>query len=523
MSTLKASEIIEFIDSFELSVKSIEVSSNYIAFIRSHFRFIYNELFETDDSDVAAKLRLELLKLQSSPGLPSNETLSACGLVNNDLVSRAYGKDIANACLALDKLFRSIEGMQSPLLNQLIKIVEIELQSIDLTAIKIWCHKNEKSFFLEAFSRKKIEISNENFIHSLAEYRESKFFEVLLKVGPLRRSGWNSTPNVILSAPRYKRLIRVVWSGMNDESEYQSDVLLGSKKQSNIVLFEHEIIEENIPVLPEITNASIPIDTNDDFLFLMQRKIAVSSETIANLLEFENDSGVLIRPGGKRLIFCSREKKPIKIKLICELEPGEYFIFHNIHSDLGSEKIELEKTTWAKIWKKALKKQHDIDQVLLINKMRSAGINLKDLDGAVRRWTRMEGSVITGPQTREHFRLLIESVLIGCMDSKLWSRAWKEIQDSNVKAMQNGMLEHDITNEQLISDLMPYVEELKYKASSGDDFYFALPSSSSLSGVVRFSRILDVSSGFKCPNEKLNVVENIADLEIYRCDIKEAK
>jgi len=42
-------------------------------------------------------------------------------------------------------------------------------------------------------------------------------------VGPLRSKGWGSAPDAILSAPRFARLIQIVWSGCGDEEDFGYD------------------------------------------------------------------------------------------------------------------------------------------------------------------------------------------------------------------------------------------------------------------------------------------------------------
>jgi hypothetical protein len=525
MIDMTPSDLINFIEHNKFIATSLRVECNVVSLIRSRLRFIYSDLFDGDkDSSVAARLRLELFKLQSSPKQPSVEILSECSLEENKRVLRLFGDNIANACSELEELFQSIEGIQSPLLSALINTVENEMLTHDSSQIKIWCHKNEKVFFVHSFLVKGIALKDYNFIHSLSEYKRLRSFDCLVRIGPLRNFGWCKTPNIILTAPRYKKFVRFIWSGMADEPGYTSDILMGAKQRASLFIYQEHQVEANIEFKfsnKSVEALSIGETEIDDINFLMQRPLPVQKETTAVLVELSNEVGVLLRPGAKKLVFNGESEGSIVIKPITELDTGQYLISHNIQTDLGNEQIELEKTTFAKLWKRRLKKEFDTDQKVLILKMLSAGIELKHLEGAVKRWIRMEGQVITGPQTREHFKLLIESVLAGCLDPQKWHRAWKEIQDSNVKAMQNGMLENELTNSQLISDLGPHLAEIRQKAGYQEEFELVLPDTVCLSGKIKFSQVLSVSVGFKCPNEKLNTFEHIAELEIYRNTVKD--
>ena len=55
------------------------------------------------------------------------------------------------------------------------------------------------------------------------DYREVEPFDVLVKVGPLRSKGWGSAPDATLSAPRFAKMVQIVWSGCGDEDDFGYD------------------------------------------------------------------------------------------------------------------------------------------------------------------------------------------------------------------------------------------------------------------------------------------------------------
>jgi|GEM_PF-4346195 len=514
-----ASEVISFIDNNDFFSHSIKIKSNLVSLIRSRIRFIYSELYENNqESTTAARLRLELLKLQSSTELPDINILQECNLDKVNNVRRQYGDSVADACFELIKLFKALQHKDSPLLKTLINRTEEAIIEVGLSNIKIWCHRNEKDTIVRQFQEHEIYLTNENFIHNLTQYRTTSLFEILIKIGPLRNYGWCKTPNIILTAPRFKKLIQIVWSGMPNEPDYEKDPFMSNLQSKALFSYSEEQLDAStdLNLEGELTIEADNQEEFDDFDFLKQRPISVIRETKTLLLELPEEMAVLIRPGSERLIFDISDYAKIKVTQVDKIKPNQYIITHNIRTDLGDEQIELEKTEWAKVWKKELKRQFDLGRWTLYSKMRNAGINLIHLESAAKRWMSMDGNVITAPQTKEHFRILIESVLAGCLERNQWKKAWREVQASNVKAMQNGMLENDLTEEQLVEDLKPYLDILKELSVNNDHFVFPLPGSSSLLGTIQFSKILEVSSGFKCPNEKLNSIEHIANLEIYR-------
>ena len=51
-----------------------------------------------------------------------------------------------------------------------------------------------------------------------------------MKVGPLRARGWRSAPDAIVTAPRFRTLAQLVWSGSIDDSDFGYDPVLPASK-----------------------------------------------------------------------------------------------------------------------------------------------------------------------------------------------------------------------------------------------------------------------------------------------------
>lgn len=515
-----ASQLIDFIENNHFEANTVRFSCCIINMIRINLRYLYNELYEVDSqSHAAANLRFELLKLQSSPEYPSSDLLIDSNLDNARLVKKVYGEDIARKCYELNEMLTYLDGKEHALLNNVIEAAKKSLKSIQLDQVKIWCHRREKNIFLNKFLENGIKLNDENFIHSLNDYRNSNLFQILLKIGPLRSSGWGKVPNVILNSPKYITLHRSVWNGLPDEIGFDNDLLLPTGQYKRLFKFQELFIEVDrnfsLNDAKEVT-ANEPIEFFDDLEFLTQRAIPTKYVTPAVLIELANENGILCRPGSKHLVFNNKQISKLAFKQTVELEADDYLVFHNIETDFGNEQVELEKTTWAKIWKNELKVRYENNRDTLLVRMREAGISLLNLEGAISRWTKMEGRVITGPLLKRHFHLLIEKVLNDCLPDSAWRDAWREIKDSDVRAMQNGMLENDITNEQIVLDVTPHLDKIGDLANREVKFSFTLPEPSALSGTLNFVKVMDVSSNYSSPHEKLNIPQKLSQLEIYK-------
>ena len=92
--SLRATEVIHAIESSiaasELQYQSIKVQSNLVSLIRSYIRCIYSELHTANENHLwLDKLRLALLKLQTSPVLLTTQLIDDYGLGDEDEVDRA--------------------------------------------------------------------------------------------------------------------------------------------------------------------------------------------------------------------------------------------------------------------------------------------------------------------------------------------------------------------------------------------------------------------------------------------------
>ncbi len=517
--SLRATEVIHAIESSiavsELQYQSIKVQSNLVSLIRSYIRRIYSELHEADENHLwLDNLRLALLKLQTSPVLLQSQLLDHSGFGDIEKIKKVWGPDFSETYQSLSTAIIFLNENESPLMIELAKSVSESIEVYGIDRIRIWAHRNETSDYLDVLHSKGVFLSEKNFIYSLPEYRKSNSFDVLYRMGPLRSEGWSKIPKAIISAPRYKKLIQVMWSESFNESDFGIDpVIRGIDYFDNFITIEKSsLYDVNI----DFFYGSEHVDDEDDLVFLSERVLKRMGKTPCILIEFSEKKGVLVTPKSQQLIF-DRDNKdlPFSYKSANAIESENILLLYEVKADLGLSSSSVELGKLAPLWKSALKQMYKTNYGYLMQRMKEVGIDLLDRDRAAKEWFKVvEGEVIHGPQSKGHFKALIESVLLpGCLGGAGWAQAWQEIQYSRGEAIQYGRIENATVNEELLSFL-----KLKF------DFENVLQtgeismtlSDGVLTGIVNFYQVVDMTTGFLAPDEVMGDTYDIDTFDKYR-------
>lgn len=521
INKMKATDFFDFLENskFEMSIFSIEY--NLIKTIRFLLRSIYTMLIEAESNEsITSAFRLELLKLQSSLLPPSVELLKECDLNSFERNKARLGNDFANSCNLLDKAIRAFSDNESPFKKKLLEVVLLELQNnCSLDELKIWCHKREQQAYIDLFNGENIYLTDQNFISSLAEYRKSDLFKTLIRLGPLRTNGWSKTPSVIITAPRYEKLIRFLWSHSLNEDIFGVEPVIGSPNfMERFKCTEHKSVESiQLDSINNFNSISYTVD-DDDFKFLGDRPpVRLQNNCTCILIEFPENKGVLLALGSNQLIF--DDKGVFSYRDAKKIQPEDYLLFNNIQADFGSNKLTTQRYKLAASWKDILKIKYYQDSNRLVNKLKISGINLQNLDIAINRWMQIDKEVISAPQSKLHFELLLKEILIGSNIEVNWQQAWADIRGSRVNAILSGRIEHSIVNDQLLEELKRNKQSIFEKCIQGEFFRENLNQKSGLSGVISFFPVIESSTGFKAPQEKLENIRPISELELYRIDI----
>jgi hypothetical protein len=93
---------------------------------------------------------------------------------------------------------------------------------------------------------------------------------------------------------------------------------------------------------------------------------------------------------------------------------------------------------------------------------------------------------------------------------------WTEIAKAGGEAIQTGLLEQEVINEQLFDILRQALPTIGEEARTNDNFVLKLPREKALEGAVPFYKVLAIDQGFLVPDVALRVVSEIDDIEQWR-------
>jgi hypothetical protein len=143
----------------------------------------------------------------------------------------------------------------------------------------------------------------------------------------------------------------------------------------------------------------------------------------------------------------------------------------------------------------------------------------------VKHWSKPASTVIHAPQQRRHFEILIKVLGIShdvtsrssrALSRPWWEYAWSEIGRARGEAIQTGMQEHEIIDEQLFLVLQELLPEIKRQAQAQDEFRIAIPDDRPLEGIVTFYKVRSVEEGFLVPETILKTICDLDRIEQWR-------
>lgn len=528
-----ASEIFDFLDHhLSCSIERHEIYSAAFSALRRGVRTIVVRLSDLEDNgaqEAAEQLRARLSEWLTVPilfdaSLP--ESISALG--DPEAVETRWGRDVREAYDAALSAAVDLQRLENPLRAKVGELISRVAASGNNW--RIFCHSRARAHFesLECLTGD----TSARFLHSVRDYRESSPFDVLVKVGPLRSRGWGSAPDALLTAPRFATLLQIVWSGCNDEQGFgydpadcegtaaQSSAPTARNHRQSTVSWTRRVIDSG-----ERTDATNYIPDIDE-LNLFQELARGSEMRNATLIQIEPEYGILYPPHSQVPSFDSNPNsvQPIGYRIPGEtLTEGAFVILPALGSaDLGT--LQAGEGHFSRIWKSRLLEAFRRDSDGLLQRLRAAGIDLLNLRSCVRHWCRAASTVIHAPQQRRHFEALVRTLGIdhepGTTSQMLrhpwWQYAWSEIAHARGEAIQTGMQEHEIVDEQLFLILNELLLELRTLATSESVFQIDIPAGKTLSGAVRFCRVLLVEEGFSAPDTALKQICDLDSIEQWR-------
>lgn len=541
MTTATATEVLEFLESTkDIVIDRREIASASFGVIRRNIRRIVVNLSDSDDEEalrIARELRTTLSEWLTVPVAFDNSVSESLASVLGapDAVQARWGKEIRSYYDLCRESAQDIQREENPVRIQLRTVTE-ELRA-QQREFKIYCHPRSidhyQALLVEAGCE---QLATEIFICTLKAYNETSPFDVLIKVGPLRVRGWGSAPDALVSSPRFKKLVHMVWAGCSNDTDFGYDpvesmhgtLAKDGEESGHEGHSIHRKLNFNTHTsrYGEDPGADADSESNSDELRIFRNLEQSAESRPATLVQVEDSHGILYPPHSRVLSFdCdSTAQSPIMFRIPGDsLVEGMYAIVPDVDDiDLGG--LQAERGHFSEIWKARLKALYSADPAKLMIRLRAEGLNLINLSSAIRHWCSPPTTVIHAPQQVKHFEILIKvlevgddsAIRVGSRTLPFWQVAWNEVRRSRGEAIQAGFQEQEIVEEELLNVLSQIVPDLRIKASEGAGFNIAIPPQHGIRGTFNFLRIEGIESGFRVPSNYFRVILDLRTVDQWR-------
>lgn len=222
--TVAASQVFSFLEECPTcTIEKHEICSAAFSELRRSVRGIVARLNEDADEEareISERLRSRLSEWLTAPVSFDDSLLEPISsLGDTHAVERRCGDEVRTAYEIASAAARLLRCADNPVRVR-VRDVVLQLRRLG-SSWKIYCHRRARTHFESMFPDDPLPA--DLFLHSVKDYRESEPFGSLIKVGALRSSGWGSLPDAVISAPRFGKMIQIVWSGCRDEDDFGYD------------------------------------------------------------------------------------------------------------------------------------------------------------------------------------------------------------------------------------------------------------------------------------------------------------
>jgi hypothetical protein len=242
-------------------------------------------------------------------------------------------------------------------------------------------------------------------------------------------------------------------------------------------------------------------------------------------VQIDDDTGNLYPPHSEVMAYDPHGEHESKLssRLAGEtLKPGMYLLLPYLN-DVGLGGARAKEGYYSAIWKQKLSEKLRINDRVLEQNLRNAGVKLTSLHSCMYHWARPSTTVIHAPQTRRHFEILIETLGLNSLETRKgsvqiqwWHSAWNEIAKARGVAIQTGMEGQDIIDESLRDILREMIPAIAAKAEEGESFELDIPADAALTGTVSFYKVIGIEAGFRAPEVELKSVADLKSFEQWR-------
>jgi hypothetical protein len=529
-----ASEIFDFLDNHQAAIiDRYEITSACFAVLRRSVRKLVLLLTDSDDSSLELweALRALLSEWLTVP-VPFSEMRGALVAIlgSADAVTVRWGRDVGgiySQALAASADFPEGDTPMRECLRDLIVGLKGERRDF-----RIFCHSRAQRHFDSILAGAGLPpLGPDAFLRSVREYRSVRPFETLIKAGPLRAGGWGSAPDALLTAPRFEHLVQVVWWGCGDEPGFGYDPVSPSATEANDG-GRRETADSRSVAVRWTTRQSrfgdeLPSDATDlDELQAFREMEQDRGLRPATLLQLDSGFGILYPPHSQVLSFDPdpSETNPVQYRVPGHTLARGMYLVRPIVNELDLGGVHAEYDSYSRTWKEQLAHAVNADELSLTLQLTRGGLDLEDLHAAIRNWRKPPSTVIHAPRQRKHFVILMGALgLAGDEEGKgglkavpFWQRAWNEIRRSRGQAIQAGVQEHEIVDEQLQTIVRQLMPDIRLRSKAARSFSITIPSGGDLRGSFEFSVVLETESGFRAPESQLRTILPTDAIEQWR-------
>ncbi len=493
--------------------------------VRREFGELIAQLHDDEQHQkLYAQLRFRLFDLLTVPvDFTSINHSYLAVLGSTHAIEQMWGSDVLDRYRRLSNALQELRLSENPLREDLDTTLAMCTEA--KLEVSIFCQRSARPHFESLASMARGDVSARvRFLHSESSYRAADPFDTLIKVGPFHRKGYCTTPPALLNAARYRDLCQFVWAGLRDETCFELDPLLESLNFAQnatelrpcIMVYQRELAS------PLVQTIKIGLDTtlmDVQYADELNRFSTNSSDPYPSVdavaIALDAEKAIPLRPGTKLILLEIVDAVPSFFQLEAgHVEPMRHWLVRASHGDSSFGETTAREGKYSKIWKKKLSDEMRIDPLGLQNRLEASGLNLDSLQTCLKNWLATPTTVIHAPQQRKHFRILIEHLSIEQDRLKIqppsnrsWSEeAWKEIASSRGQAVQDGMEEHDLLDEEIMQILKRLVTDFPDLCNKQLEFKIEIPAGEALQGFFSFFPIIDVSTSVMVPTSRLNGV-----------------
>jgi len=531
------SQLFDFLDEHQsFALERHEIASAAFTDLRFSVRSIVMSLSQSDDLDASeniGRLRVVLSEWLTVPVRFDDAMSRALREMGEPAeVEARWGQDIRvhyeDALASADELI----AVENPLRAKLAEL--IRHASSTGHSLRIFCHRRAREHFESLQSDyENLSLGQDAFVHSVAQYRELEPFNWLLKVGPLRSRGWGAAPDALITAPRFDTLVQVVWSGCSNEAGFgydpaisqshdaSNDVAGSSNPGTSISGGGVRWKEQKTQSRDSTIGRRGPVPDVDDLeVFTQLRK--PSDTQAATLVQVDESHGILYPPHST-VLGLDPATCHAQMYLPGETLTEGMFLILPVVDDLHLAGLQAEDGRFSNTWKTKLESEYSNDPEGLVTRLRNAGLRLAGLHPCIRHWCRSATTVIHAPQQKRHFEILIGVLGIGFVAHEQrmarraawWQYAWDEIRRARGEAIQTGMQEQQIVDQQLLEALGSLTDDIRAELDR-PAFELTIPDSVAVVGVFKFYRVITIETGLTVPRNELRMLCELERIDQWR-------